>query len=82
MQPLVDKSGGGISRIGATGDPDLPRIVEVRPGASTKGRGWIGLTQSRATILRSTSTYPIFSGLAGLLLLIGLLASMWYRERG
>ncbi|MGE0232380.1 MAG: hypothetical protein AB7O39_11345 [Flavobacteriaceae bacterium] len=81
LSPLAEATGGGIARIGEAGDIRLPRIVSVR-GTLASGRDWMGVRESRASILRSTSTYPVLAGLAGLLVLLSVLSAMWYRERG
>ncbi|MCB1476148.1 MAG: hypothetical protein H6883_09635 [Rhodobiaceae bacterium] len=81
LEPLAEATGGGMARIGEAGDISLPRIVPVR-GAVSSGRDWMGVRESRASILRSTSTYPVLAGLAGLLALLSVVSAMWYRERG
>ncbi|MEZ5790793.1 MAG: hypothetical protein R3D34_08390 [Nitratireductor sp.] len=58
----------------------MPRIVPVRVGAPASGDGWIGLENTRASVLTGINRVPLFSGLLGLAILLLAMASMWARE--
>ena len=58
----------------------LPRIVPVRPGSQRSGRDWMGFHTTNASVLLGITQVPLFGGLLGLALLLGLLAAMWTRE--
>ncbi len=80
LAPLVEETGGGITRLGPPDSIAIPRIVAVSERAPAAGKGWIGLRRSQATVLRSVDRIPLLSGLLGLALLIGGFAALWYRE--
>ena len=80
LAPLVEETGGGITRLGPPDSIAIPRIVAVSERAPAAGKGWIGLRRSQATVLRSVDRIPLMSGLLGFALLIGGFAALWYRE--
>jgi len=82
LTPLSVSTGGAIVRVAAAeGDAiSLPRILPVRSGGALSGGGWMGLQMNDATRLIGIDRLPLFAGLLGLALLLGLLSAMWYRE--
>ena len=58
----------------------MPRIIPVRSGESFRGDDWIGLKMRDVSVVRGIGVLPVFSGLLGLLLLVGSLAATWARE--
>jgi hypothetical protein len=54
--------------------------VPVRTATTFKGDDWIGLKMRDVSVVRGIGVLPVFSGLIGLLLLIGSLAVTWARE--
>jgi len=82
LTPLSASTGGAIVRVAAAaGDAiSLPRILPVRSGGALSGGGWMGLQMNDATRLIGIDRLPLFAGLLGLALLLGLLSAMWYRE--
>ena len=81
MQPLTDATGGGSLRLDDGSGLNVPRIVAVRSGDTYKGDNWIGLKMRDASVVRGIGVLPVFSGMIGLLLLLGSLAGAWARER-
>ncbi|MEZ5873161.1 MAG: hypothetical protein R3D32_15220 [Nitratireductor sp.] len=77
LDPVLREGRG--SAIRASGD-SMPRIVPVRVGAPASGDGWIGLENTRASVLTGINRVPVFSGLLGLAILLLALAGMWARE--
>lgn len=69
---------GGSARRAAEGT--APRILPVRSGANASGKGWIGLNNTNASVLKGIDRIPLFSGLLGLALLLFALTGMWLRE--
>ena len=56
-------------------------MVPVRASASIfRGDGWMGVKMRDASVVRGIGVLPIFTGLLGLLLLIGAFAATWLRE--
>ena len=79
LQPLVADAGGLVKRVD-TSAIALPRIVPMRPGSRRSGRDWMGFHTTNASVLLGITQVPLFGGLLGLALLLGLLAAMWTRE--
>jgi hypothetical protein len=82
LTPLSASTGGSVARLLETPDStvSLPRILPVRSGGALSGNGWMGLRMNDATRLIGIDRLPLFAGLLGLALLLGLLSAMWYRE--
>ena len=80
--PVAEATGGAVVRLASGDDRTLvmPRIVPVQAGAAAAGRGWIGLRETEATVLRGVDRLSLFAGFLGLALLLGALAAMWARE--
>ena len=78
LAPLARATGGDVRRLSADGG--VPRIVGVRTSDVYHGDDWIGLRMRQATVVRGLGVLPVFTGLLGLLLLIGSLAATWARE--
>ena len=58
----------------------LPRVAALRSGDTYRGDDWIGLKMRDASVVRGIGVLPMFAGLLGLLLLVGVLALTWARE--
>lgn len=80
LSQLASATGGDVARLDDGGTTTLPRILPVRSGGSLSGNGWMGLEINDATRLIGLDRLPLFAGLLGLALLLGLLSAMWYRE--
>ncbi len=84
LKPIADQTNGGIhwlaSRAGQTASLNIPRIRMTNPGRRSAGSDWLGLRQNNAYVVRSLRDVPIFSGLAVVLAILGLLGLTWYRE--
>ena len=90
LQPIVDATHGGISRMAdAAGNLTLPRIVPVRSTATLSGPDWIGIRMTDASELKGIDRVPLFTGflglfgvagLFGLIALVGLPFATWMRE--
>ncbi|MFZ0606206.1 MAG: hypothetical protein WAM75_00845, partial [Xanthobacteraceae bacterium] len=81
MSPLTDATGGASRRLDDGSGLHVPRIVAVRSGDTYKGDDWIGLKMRDASVVRGIGVLPVFSGMIGLLLLLGSLSGAWARER-
>jgi hypothetical protein len=81
MSPLTDATGGASQRLDDGSGLHVPRIVAVRSGDTYKGDDWIGLKMRDASVVRGIGVLPVFSGMIGLLLLLGSLSGAWARER-
>lgn len=82
LTPLSASTGGAVARLLETPDSpvSLPRMLPIRSGGALSGSGWMGLRMNDATRLIGIDRLPLFAGLLGLALLLGLLSAMWYRE--
>jgi len=80
LAPLTAATGGDSRRLDQGDGLSVPRIVAVRSGDTYKGDDWIGLKMRDASVVRGIGVLPVFTGMLGLLLLIGSLAGTWARE--
>ncbi|MCC6735074.1 MAG: hypothetical protein IT534_02965 [Bauldia sp.] len=82
LEPVVDATNGHIGRmLDAGGNLDLPRVLEIRPGAANYGGGdWLGIRMTEASTLLGIARVPLFLGFLGLAILLGLVTLAWYRE--
>ena len=80
MAPLTAATGGDSRRLVEGTTMSVPRVVGVRSSDTFKGDDWIGLKLREASVVRGIGVLPMFSGLLGLLLLVGSLALTWARE--
>jgi len=81
LQPITEATGGSTRRVvDVGGQADVPRVVAMRTAATFSGNGWIGLKTTEASVLNGVDRYPLFLGLFGLALLLGMISAMWYRE--
>ena len=80
LRPLLQATGGDVRRVADGGSIDLPRVLPVRASTVFRGDGWLGVSMRDASVVRGIGVLPIFSGLIGLLLLLGAFASTWLRE--
>lgn len=77
LAPVLKELGGSARR---APEGSAPRILPVRTGANASGKGWIGLNNTNASVLKGIDRIPLFSGLLGLALLLFALTGMWLRE--
>ncbi len=81
LASLADSTGGSVRRLAENaGGLEVPRVVPVRTASTYKGEDWIGMKMRDVSVVRGIGVLPIFSGLIGLLLLVGSLALTWARE--
>ncbi len=80
LRKLTNATGGDARRLASGNSLDVPRVVPVRTSTTYKGDDWIGLKMRDISVVRGIGVLPIFSGLIGLLLLLGSLAATWARE--
>jgi hypothetical protein len=80
LAPIAAATGGSSRRLDQGGIVHVPRVVAVRSGDTYQGNDWIGLKMSDASIVRGIGVLPVFTGMIGLLLLLGSLAGTWARE--
>src|SRR5882672_1710380 len=79
VAPLVNATGGAATRIEDGSGVHVPRLLGVR-GDTFHGDDWLGLKIREASVVRGIGVLPVFAGMIGLLLLIGILAATWTRE--
>lgn len=77
IEPIISQTGGRISRLERQ---KVPAILPVRDNAAKAGNGWIGLKDTQSTILKSVSSWPIFSEFIGLGILLFMITLIWVRE--
>ena len=80
LKPLAQATGGDAVRIASASGVAVPRIVAMRSASLFRGDGWMGLKMRDASVVRGVGVLPMFSGLIGLLLLLGAFAATWLRE--
>ncbi|MCA1364358.1 hypothetical protein I6F14_31380 [Bradyrhizobium sp. IC3069] len=80
LKPLTQATGGDAVRVAASSSVELPRILPVRSVGMFHGDGWMGVRMRDASVVKGVGVLPIFSGLIGLLLLLGAFAATWVRE--
>ena len=77
LRPVLEAGRGSVRRSEVAA---IPRIVPVRPGANASGAGWIGLENTRTSVLVGVNRIPLFAGFLGLALLLVAFGAMWARE--
>jgi hypothetical protein len=80
LKPLAQATGGDARRIAENGSVELPRIVPVSSSTIFRGDGWLGVRMRDASVVTGVGVLPVFTGLIGLLLLLGAFAMTWLRE--
>ncbi|RJF64498.1 hypothetical protein [Rhodopseudomonas palustris] len=80
LRPLAQTTGGDARRIADSGSVELPRIIPVHSATSFRGDNWLGVRMRDASVVRGVGVLPMFTGLIGLLLLLGAFAATWLRE--
>lgn len=80
LRPLAQATGGDAVRIAEGGSVSLPRIVPVTSTSVFHGDGWLGVRMRDASVVTGVGVLPVFTGLIGLLLLLGAFAATWLRE--
>ena len=85
LAPVLQATGGGAFWIGKSERDelnDLPRVAQLRSGRLLHGSDWLGLKRRDAALSKGIRLFPIFSGFAALLFLLGTLTATWFREGG
>lgn len=80
LASLASATGGAVARLDTNGAQTMPRILPIKSGGAVSGDGWMGLQINDASRLVGLDRLSLFAGLLGLALLLGLFATMWYRE--
>jgi hypothetical protein len=80
LAPLAQETKASARRVAGTGGLAVPRVLAVSGGSSYAGEGWIGVKQAGVSVVRGVAVLPLFAGLLGLALLLGVLAATWARE--
>ncbi|HEY0330932.1 MAG TPA: hypothetical protein VGC77_17760 [Rhodopseudomonas sp.] len=80
LKPLSQATGGDSRRVADGDSLDMPRIVPVHSSSVFRGDGWMGVRMRDASVVTGVGVLPIFTGLIGLLLLLGGFAATWLRE--
>jgi hypothetical protein len=80
VAPITSATGGSVRRLDTGEGLNVPRVLAVRSTDTFEGADWIGLKMRDASVVRGIGVLPIFSGILGMLLLLGSLAMTWARE--
>ena len=80
LTPISEATGGGTRRIMASGNLNLPRLVDIRSGGRYSGSDYIGLRPTEASVLKGVSVMPLGLGFLGLGLLLLPLIGAWLAE--
>ncbi|MBB4301216.1 hypothetical protein GGD81_000231 [Rhodobium orientis] len=81
LRPMAEETRGSVRRLTSDGgDIDVPNVVALKGGTAFAGSGWIGLRTTDASVLKGIDRLPLFAGLLGLALLLGILSLTWFRE--
>ncbi|OZA00652.1 MAG: hypothetical protein B7X99_03370 [Rhizobiales bacterium 17-65-6] len=79
LAPVAAATAGGIWRLSDLSG-SVPRIVPVTSGDRLMGDDWMGLRTRDVSVVTGIGLFPVFAGLSGLMLLLGLLTLSWVRE--
>jgi hypothetical protein len=77
LRPLVEASGGAVSRFATQ---ELPSLRKVRPDRAHSGRGWIGLQENSAYRVTGVAEASLLPAILALILAAGTLTFAWFRE--
>ena len=80
LAPLAQETKASARRVATQSGLSVPRVLAVSGGSSYAGEGWIGVKQASVSVVRGVAVLPLFAGLLGLALLLGVLAATWARE--
>ncbi|MGU3495837.1 hypothetical protein ACLBXM_17485 [Xanthobacteraceae bacterium A53D] len=79
LAPIATATGGGLWRL-ADLNGTVPRVTAVSSGDRLAGEDWMGLRTRDVSVVRGIGLFPVFAGLTGLLLLLGVITAAWVRE--
>lgn len=79
LAPIATATGGGLWRLSEL-KGSVPRVVAVSSGERLAGDDWMGLRTRDVSVVRGIGLFPVFAGLSGLLLLLGVITAAWVRE--
>ncbi|MCW2305708.1 hypothetical protein [Rhodobium gokarnense] len=81
LRPMAEETHGSVRRLAEDGgNIDVPNVVALKGRTSFAGSGWVGLRTTDASVLKGIDRLPLFAGLLGLALLLGILSLTWFRE--
>ena len=81
LRPMAEETNGSVRRlVDDGGSVDVPNVVALKGGTAFSGSGWVGLRTTDASVLKGIDRLPLFAGLIGLALLLGILSLTWFRE--
>lgn len=78
----LTKATHGATRrlVDAAGKPAYPRLTMLSGARVFSGPSWLGIARSEASALNGVRHVPLFHGLLGLALLVGITGLIWWRE--
>ena len=79
LAPLVAATGGGVWRLSELAG-GVPRVAQVGTEERRAGADWMGIATRDVSVVRGIGLFPVFAGLSGLLLMLGVLSLAWVRE--
>ncbi|MGI9498987.1 MAG: hypothetical protein ACR2P3_03045, partial [Geminicoccaceae bacterium] len=77
LSPLTAATGGAIVWLAENG---LPAVRKTGENRATSGRDWLGFLRKERYLVTGADQMPLLPAALALLLLLGALASAWYRE--
>ena len=77
LQPLADKSDGGIHWLVPAGAPELRR---TEPGRAASGSDWLGLRRNHDHLVTGIAALPLMPPWLALPLILGLMVLAWRQE--
>ncbi len=77
LEPVIEESGGGVTRV--AGDA-LPSLRKVKPGRDRHGRGWLGVEAKGGYVVTGVAQAPLLPAILLLALALGTMVLAWYRE--
>jgi len=80
LRPLADATGGSVRRLDAGRAIALPRVLAMHEAPVYGGGDYIGIKRTESSVLLGVARTPLAADFLGLVLLLGGLVWVWFRE--
>ena len=80
LRPLAEATGGSIRRLDSGGSLALPRVLAMHEAPVYGGGDYIGIKRTESSVLLGVARTPLAADFLGLVLLLGGLVWVWFRE--